>query len=299
MDVTSMDGQHKARDKSSSGLGSSDATIRACDTTTSGPVNHTPHKDRCQEKDEDSDLTQSVRSLNKTGLRFGCANTHSEGGDEEGFPSDRRLSQTPSCPPGEQDEELERRVSQCSGRQRQPVAQHPQLAPEIQYTRGSHRHWRPPHVQEQNGRQYHDQQTPVTSRLENPNLPQTMHHVTHYPRWTERSNCLSGHNIARIINSHGNTTSSGDHSSGTDNSSFSYSDISDCSSPFQDFYPDNHDKDGSLKVPAAFGSRSKVPEDVRLRINSRERQRMHDLNSALDSLRQVRVKEGNTLCVVC
>ncbi|CAG5131479.1 unnamed protein product [Candidula unifasciata] len=35
------------------------------------------------------------------------------------------------------------------------------------------------------------------------------------------------------------------------------------------------------------GSRSKVPEAVRLRINSRERQRMHDLNSALDSLRQV------------
>lgn len=34
--------------------------------------------------------------------------------------------------------------------------------------------------------------------------------------------------------------------------------------------------------------RSKVPEDVRLRINSRERQRMHDLNSALDGLRQVR-----------
>ncbi|XP_005108774.1 putative uncharacterized protein DDB_G0288537 [Aplysia californica] len=33
-------------------------------------------------------------------------------------------------------------------------------------------------------------------------------------------------------------------------------------------------------------SRSKVPEEIRLRINSRERQRMHDLNSALDSLRQ-------------
>ncbi|XP_025099192.1 oligodendrocyte transcription factor 3-like [Pomacea canaliculata] len=29
------------------------------------------------------------------------------------------------------------------------------------------------------------------------------------------------------------------------------------------------------------------PEEVRLRINSRERQRMHDLNSALDSLRKV------------
>ena len=33
--------------------------------------------------------------------------------------------------------------------------------------------------------------------------------------------------------------------------------------------------------------KSNVPEDVRLRVNSRERQRMHDLNSALDSLRQV------------
>ncbi|XP_069108043.1 oligodendrocyte transcription factor 3-like [Argopecten irradians] len=33
--------------------------------------------------------------------------------------------------------------------------------------------------------------------------------------------------------------------------------------------------------------KSEVPDDVRLRINSRERQRMHDLNAALDSLRQV------------
>ena len=32
---------------------------------------------------------------------------------------------------------------------------------------------------------------------------------------------------------------------------------------------------------------SNVPEEVRLRVNSRERQRMHDLNSALDSLRSV------------
>ncbi|XP_067674060.1 oligodendrocyte transcription factor 2-like [Haliotis asinina] len=34
-------------------------------------------------------------------------------------------------------------------------------------------------------------------------------------------------------------------------------------------------------------SKSRVPEEIRLRINSRERERMHDLNSALDSLRQV------------
>lgn len=33
--------------------------------------------------------------------------------------------------------------------------------------------------------------------------------------------------------------------------------------------------------------KSNVPDDIRLRINSRERQRMHDLNSALDCLRQV------------
>lgn len=32
--------------------------------------------------------------------------------------------------------------------------------------------------------------------------------------------------------------------------------------------------------------KSRVPDDIRLRVNSRERQRMHDLNSALDSLRQ-------------
>lgn len=34
-------------------------------------------------------------------------------------------------------------------------------------------------------------------------------------------------------------------------------------------------------------SKSRVPEDIRLRINSRERERMHNLNGALDSLRQV------------
>lgn len=33
--------------------------------------------------------------------------------------------------------------------------------------------------------------------------------------------------------------------------------------------------------------KSKVPEELRLRVNGRERQRMHDLNSALDSLRKV------------
>jgi class B basic helix-loop-helix protein 1/6/7 len=34
-------------------------------------------------------------------------------------------------------------------------------------------------------------------------------------------------------------------------------------------------------------SKSRVPEDIRLRINSRERERMHSLNAALDSLRRV------------
>lgn len=34
-------------------------------------------------------------------------------------------------------------------------------------------------------------------------------------------------------------------------------------------------------------TKSRVPEDIRLKVNSRERQRMHDLNSALDGLRQV------------
>ncbi|XP_062608797.1 neurogenic differentiation factor 1-like [Saccostrea cucullata] len=34
-------------------------------------------------------------------------------------------------------------------------------------------------------------------------------------------------------------------------------------------------------------SKSRVPEDIRLRVNSRERERMHNLNAALDSLRQV------------
>ena len=34
-------------------------------------------------------------------------------------------------------------------------------------------------------------------------------------------------------------------------------------------------------------NKSGAPDDVRLRVNSRERQRMHDLNAAMDSLRQV------------
>ncbi|BFZ09394.1 hypothetical protein BsWGS_12433 [Bradybaena similaris] len=47
------------------------------------------------------------------------------------------------------------------------------------------------------------------------------------------------------------------------------------------------DSKGAATAQETPGSKSKVPEEIRLRINSRERQRMHDLNSALDSLRQV------------
>lgn len=55
-------------------------------------------------------------------------------------------------------------------------------------------------------------------------------------------------------------------------------------------YDDNSDDDKSISPPyiRKYNRRhkSRVPEDVRLRVNCRERQRMHDLNSALDSLRQ-------------
>ncbi|XP_060083152.1 oligodendrocyte transcription factor 2-like [Ylistrum balloti] len=44
---------------------------------------------------------------------------------------------------------------------------------------------------------------------------------------------------------------------------------------------------GSRRHKEHRHTKSEIPDDVRLRINSRERQRMHDLNSALDSLRQV------------
>ena len=53
---------------------------------------------------------------------------------------------------------------------------------------------------------------------------------------------------------------------------------------FDDVSSDGHYKDAYSSDKM---SKSRVPEEIRLRINSRERQRMHDLNSALDSLRQV------------
>lgn len=45
--------------------------------------------------------------------------------------------------------------------------------------------------------------------------------------------------------------------------------------------------DSSGNTSYSYGSKSRVPEELRLKVNSRERQRMHDLNSALDGLRQV------------
>lgn len=48
---------------------------------------------------------------------------------------------------------------------------------------------------------------------------------------------------------------------------------------------DSLDSSGSTSY--SYGSKSRVPEELRLKVNSRERQRMHDLNSALDGLRQV------------
>lgn len=55
-------------------------------------------------------------------------------------------------------------------------------------------------------------------------------------------------------------------------------------------YDDLSDDDKSISPPykRKYDRRhkSRVPEEIRLRVNCRERQRMHDLNSALDSLRQ-------------
>ncbi|KAJ8321523.1 hypothetical protein KUTeg_000926 [Tegillarca granosa] len=39
--------------------------------------------------------------------------------------------------------------------------------------------------------------------------------------------------------------------------------------------------------PGDYRSKSRIPDDIRLRINSRERERMHSLNAALDGLREV------------
>ncbi|KAH3739867.1 oligodendrocyte transcription factor 2-like [Dreissena polymorpha] len=63
-------------------------------------------------------------------------------------------------------------------------------------------------------------------------------------------------------------------------SSVCYSDIDDNS----DDEKSNSPQSLAKKLDRRF--KSNVPEDVRLRVNHRERQRMHDLNSALDSLRK-------------
>ncbi|XP_062608798.1 uncharacterized protein LOC134270584 [Saccostrea cucullata] len=51
-----------------------------------------------------------------------------------------------------------------------------------------------------------------------------------------------------------------------------------------------YDVNSSFDLTASFNSsesRPRVPDEVRLRINNRERQRMHELNDALDELRRV------------
>ncbi|XP_061193511.1 uncharacterized protein LOC133201736 [Saccostrea echinata] len=51
-----------------------------------------------------------------------------------------------------------------------------------------------------------------------------------------------------------------------------------------------YDVNSSFDLTASFNSsesRPRMPDEVRLRINNRERQRMHELNDALDALRQV------------
>lgn len=63
-------------------------------------------------------------------------------------------------------------------------------------------------------------------------------------------------------------------------SSVCYSDIDDNSDEEKSNSPESLAK----KLDRRF--KSNVPDDVRLKVNHRERQRMHDLNSALDSLRK-------------
>lgn len=53
----------------------------------------------------------------------------------------------------------------------------------------------------------------------------------------------------------------------------------------RDMYRGIQTGSGSPDFPDSLSPRSK--EEIRLRVNARERQRMHDLNSAMDALRQV------------
>jgi hypothetical protein len=56
-------------------------------------------------------------------------------------------------------------------------------------------------------------------------------------------------------------------------------------SDYGDLELDGSPRDGTRSDPNLSPRSS---EDQRLKVNSRERQRMHDLNSSLDALRQVR-----------
>lgn len=66
------------------------------------------------------------------------------------------------------------------------------------------------------------------------------------------------------------------------------SDIIDYSGSGESFNSCTNSGCSSADSSTSFSSsKSRVPEEIRLKVNSRERQRMHDLNAALEGLRQV------------
>lgn len=64
-------------------------------------------------------------------------------------------------------------------------------------------------------------------------------------------------------------------------------DASDCHDNSGESFNSSGGSSANSSGSFSSSSKSRVPEEIRLKVNSRERQRMHDLNAALDGLRQV------------
>ncbi|GFR63568.1 oligodendrocyte transcription factor 2 [Elysia marginata] len=279
MNVVPMEERSQARAMRSSSIGNSHATVTACDTTSS-PARDTYREDVCEDDKEESSIPEASSMDIKADQNF---NGHSMKvkGDGESLWSRPPRPGTPTCSSGDNQLELH-----------DPPQTHALLARGKEQTESSLRHVSPAHSSQHvqielhqiQQRQFDHQQKPFTPSCVLPGLQQTAQHLPQHP-----------HRV-RYINNTDNIGLDDDSSidnldDSVDDSSFSYP------SSNYDFYHSNSHNGDHLKSPAIFGSKSKVPEEVRLRINSRERQRMHDLNSALDSLRQVRLGEGGASIV--
>ena len=253
--VTSMEGQTSHV--------TSDATVRACDTT-SGPACDSPLAevtvlaDRCPQRWEDH-----KRCLVRAGEKVGCGDVDDEV---------HGILTGPDCLPQ---------------RSKNDSKLHGQLRSEILASNQGHRDHRDRSSLQGKSLLPTHYLYPITNASNYTTKDEVINSTTN----TTASPTTITNNTKRQPDS-GDAGSKPDHHACADRPISKFSDLPVCPSPFRGFYHGDHE---SADHPACFGSRSKIPEEVRLRINSRERQRMHDLNSALDSLRQVREEKERGL----